>query len=161
MNVQQFAASFSAGFSRDNRFRVSGTAVPPAPLNALVQTTSLPGLSYDTAPYRDTGQRTMYPYDPIYQPLQLTFIDTSSNDVQAWYTNWMREVYRPQGFNYSDNYKKVLTIEKLDSQNNPTITYKCHDCFPSELSPVQLTSTQTNAPSILTVNIIYNYFVES
>lgn len=161
MRIDNFVAHFAkdSSLSRDNRFHVSGTAAPDHPLNALVQTVVLPGVSFDTAMWRNVGIRLKYPYDPIFGNVSVTFADDDFNSIQSYYNDWMlNKIYTSEGFKYKNEYARTLVIEKRDRNDNTTITYELENAFPVEMSDVSLTTAVSNSLSLLTVSFTYDYW---
>lgn len=99
-----------------------------------------------------------------YDPLNLTFL------VDEWLTSWknihdwMRGLTYPTSFT---EYKKVkkegllsdATLTVLNGQNNPVMRYVFRDCFPTALSPINMSSTDDGGVTVTCdVTLRYNWY---
>jgi len=156
MALQDFRELVNLDLSRNNRFIASGTAIPPEPLNTLLQTTQLPGIGFSTADWRDFGPLRKFPYDILYNEIPLTFLDTADHQIKAFYDDWMQnEVYRQTGFGYMDDYRREFEILKLDRQTNVKEIVRFYNVWPSMIEPTQLDSSATNTLTIISVTLTF------
>ena len=164
MALSNFQAIVSNDLSRNNRFRVLGDATPSgddtAFLNMLVQTVSLPGMAFNTAMWRDYSVPRKYPYDIAYNDLQITFLDTSNNLITNYYHDWMvgegeGAIHRRTGFGYMDQYRKDLTIQKLDRKDRITYEVLVRNAYPINIDDISLDSAGTDTLTQVTVTFAY------
>ena len=157
MSLQEFITSVSGGgISRDNRFRVSGTAIMTEHQN-LVQSVALPGIQFHTGLYRNVGAPTKYINNAVYNELSITFIDLEATPIQNYYREWIGQIYNELGqFQYKNDYVRTLKVEKLNRQGEVVNTYDFQGVFPTNVSDVALSQTSQNQPTQLTVTLSYD-----
>lgn len=156
MNIADFASLAAGGISRENRFQCEGRAVP-AGFEHLIQTAQLPGIQFHTGLYRNVGAGVKYINNVFYNDLTITFIDTEDMGVQAFYNDWIREVYPGKGqIAYKEVYAKELIITKLTRFNRQPIKYNFIKIFPINISDVALNTASQNTASQLTVTFAYD-----
>lgn len=156
MDIDDFVKNFN-DVSRENRFRVSGDkAIPPYPLEALVQSVSLPGIMVHTGLWRDVGHSIKYPNNVDFNELQISFYDTSDQKIQKFYVNWVGDMYNGREFKYKNQYVHDLYVHKLNRRNEEVIKYKAVNAFPIAISDVNLNTGGQNSPSIVTITFSYD-----
>lgn len=159
MSIANITRLAKGNFSRDNRF---GVHLPEmdGDLHALIQSTSLPGLNFHTAQWRNVGHGIKYAYDAAFPEIQMSFIDTADMKIQTYFTEWSKKIYinegNQKGFAYPDDYRKDVKIFKYNKKDtNPVMTYLLKDAFPITLTEVSLNTAGQNTMS--TLNIILSY----
>lgn len=129
------------------------------------QTVTLPGISLGEAqqvtPFTDLYK----PGDKlIYDPLNVTFLVDELLNSWKNIHDWMRGLGTPTKFMEYQRAKKEglvsdATLTVLNGQNNPVLRYMFRDCFPTALSPMNMSSTDDGGISMTCdVTLRYNWF---
>lgn len=138
-----------------NKFQLNFSRIPN--VQFFCQTVGLPGVSMSevmrTTPFVDL-------YSPgekiIYDLLNVTFI--IDEDIQTWVEihNWIRGMTFPTDFKEYEQLKTLskfsnpvrpqysdATLTLLTNANNPNYKIHFYDCFPTTLSSIMFSSTDT------------------
>lgn len=133
----------------------------------FTQRTTIPSISAAPIQHPTPFNPTFETGDRLnYGDLNFNFIvdETMSNYIEV--LNWIKGLSFPENFNQYDSLQKSteslrsdITIKVLNSHKNPVVQIYYYDCFPTDLSEVNLDTTQSDIvyPEA-TVTFRYNYF---
>lgn len=149
-NVRDFIASFKKELARPNRFDV----FIPIPLvmapffsnmneqfSLRCEMTEMPGRTFATTE-RKIGSVPIqkFPYQSVYNDLQMTFIVSGDMKEKLFFDEWM-ELINPSihyNFRYKVDYCIDIGITQYDMQNNETYRAVLIDAFPLAVSQLDL-----------------------
>ncbi len=172
-SVNKFIASFASNtgiaLGKSNRFMISGidnVSVPGGDLSMLIRDVTLPGKSLSTHVYRNIGTPYKLPYDITYPEVTLSFYDTETHDVRAFYSRWLRQVYQDSGdilgYGYYDSYTHDMEIHQLSSEVEDTTTFslKLIRSYPIAISDMTFSQDSSNAINKIDITMMYERWEE-
>jgi hypothetical protein len=120
---------------------------------------SLPGLSYTSTQSRTFGEYREIPYERIFDPLQLTFYCDRDMWIKGFFDSWASNIQntKTRTFSYYKDYTVDMTVVTLDSENNRTYGVKLFECYPKQISAIQL-SYEAKDVMRLQVQMQYRYY---
>ena len=149
-NISQFITSFKNDLARPNRYDVM-IPIPAAlapfylsttrNINMRCESTEMPGRTLATTE-RKIGSAPVqkFPYQSIYNDLQMTFIVDGDMSQKKFFDLWM-EYINPSStynFNYKGNYFSDIAITQYDQQNNATYRAVLVGAFPLVVNQLDL-----------------------
>ena len=145
------------------QFMLAFSRVPDT--SYFCQTVVLPGITMSEATQMTPMVDLWKPGDKLqYDPLNVTFL------VDEWLNSWknihdwMRGLTKPTKFREYERVKKEglisdATLTVLNGQNNPIMRYVFRDCFPTSLSPINMSSTDDGGVTVTCdATVRYNWF---
>jgi len=170
--LNEFIATIKvAGLAKPSKFEVS--IAKPTVLNdtqyqedinwrtmiLYCEQAALPGLSYTTTQSRTFGEFREIPYERIFDPLQLTFYCDRDMWIKGFFDTWASKIQntKTRTFSYYKDYTVEMTVVTLDSLNNRTYGVKLFECYPKQISAVQL-SYEAKDVMRLQVQMQYRYY---
>lgn len=157
----------SNGLARPTRFKVviisPGAAGTDDELVSLFcESSQLPQMILNVKPFKIQGPSHQRALGAEYggEGLPMTFHIDREMKVKKYFDDWLHTVVNPGSFtvNYFDDYKKDITIEQLDEQNNITYSLRLVDAFPRSVNLIDLNHTAINQTHRLTVLFTYRYW---
>lgn len=159
------AVNAGNGVASPTRFKVS-IAYPAAIASnfiknsdalVMVESVEIPGRQIATTPQMIYGVTRKMPYGVVYQDLSMTFICTNSMSQRTIFDGWHSLITDPTNnyFNYYDNYKSTIIIQKLDEQNNISYTVVVDEAYPVTVESQQLDANATDQYLRCTVQFAY------
>lgn len=179
LSIQSFISQINSdGLARNYQFLVS--FAKPQQLNSTMSEQSLslkcnvshlPGRLLNVKEYRTYGPIQKMAYGGQYESNEMGLILSANLQERDFFMAWQdlaignsrsSDVNLTSGMfdiGYFDDYKSMITIEKLDNLND--IRYSCtlHDAFPISIAPIIL-NWESNEIATLGINIAYRYFTE-
>lgn len=167
-SVERFkSAVLSNGLARPNRFRTIiispvGTPGDDELVSLFCESTQLPQLIMQTKPFRIQGVTHQRVVGAEYggEGIAMMFHIDREMRVKKYFDEWAHAVINRGEFsvNYFDNYRKDITIEQLDEQDNVTYSLRLIDAFPRAINLVELDHGSTNQTHRLNVLFAYKYW---
>lgn len=166
MTINSFISQVkSRGLARTNRYSVEIPFPTSNPdqnrlASLFCDAAQLPGVNVATNQQRITGEQRDFPYERMYDPLNLSFYVDTDMQVKLLFDNWINKVLDPNtkilGF-YKD-YVRDIKIRVLDvSEMKPKYTINLYEVYPKAVSPIQMDAA---AKDVMKVNVTlqYKYF---
>jgi hypothetical protein len=170
-NITNFREKFSG--VRPNRFTIngnfpSGTGLSAPELSIYCKATQLPGSSIGVIPVPWMGRVVKFSGERSYADWTLQIYDSSiaANELRAGFEKWIELMDGRD--THKINYSKVepWTITYMDmngtesGQGNPTGNrqIKLNNCFPVDISPVDLSYDAVDTFSEFTVTMAYDFW---
>lgn len=114
------------GLARTNRYEVkvsipSTTSKGDQLVSVFCDAVNLPGLSVATQPSRMYGEVREMPYEPIYEPVTLSFYVDSNMEVKKAFDRWMASIVNvnTREMMYYDDYVRDVTIKVINRDYTP------------------------------------------
>ena len=170
-NITNFRAKFSG--VRPNRFTINGnfpadTGLAAPDLSIYCKATQLPGSSIGVIPVPWMGRVVKFSGERSYADWTLQIYDSSiaSNDLRSGFENWIelmdgRDSHK---INYSLTEQWNITYMDMNGtvsgEGNPTgnRTIALNNCFPVDISPVDLSYDAVDTFSEFTVTMAYDFW---
>lgn len=118
----------------------------------MVQQVAIPGLVFGETTQKSPFTDIKLPGSTMtFQDLVVTF--TVDEDMRSWFEvwKWMKSlgpIENIPGIKPPREWFEDITLIILSSKNNPNLTFKFKDCWPKELSPVQMDTTVTDSQAM-------------
>lgn len=149
-SINNFLTTFKKDLAKPHRYDVTipiPLILAPFYLNTArnltlrCESTELPGRTFATTE-RKIGSAPVqkFPYQSIYNDLQMTFIVGGDMNEKKFFDLWM-EYINPSStynFNYKGNYVSDIGITQYDSQNNVTYRAVLIDAYPMVVNQLDL-----------------------
>jgi hypothetical protein len=155
-NVRDFVSTFKKDLARPSRFDVQiPIPVALAPfykdvaqqLNFRCEVTELPGRTFATTE-RKIGSAPLqkYPYQTMYNDVQMTFIVGGDMQERLFFDQWMEYINPSSTYNfkYKNNYSTDIAITQYDMQNKVTYKSVLIDAYPLVVNQLDLDWTADN-----------------
>ena len=167
MRIDDFKNALAKGGVRNNLFRVQGNignTSLPTKVGFLCKAASLPASSITPieVPYR--GRKLKLPGDREYAEWSLTFMSDGDFELRNAFEKWMDDLNKTvdnvatEELNLSGSLFPEWNIDHLDRTGNAIKSYRFFDCWPSEVSAVDVSYESTDLMEF-TVNLQYTYFI--
>jgi hypothetical protein len=170
MNIRNFANAFTGSGVKPTLFevqgRIGGTESPLTPF--LVRAATLPGTALGTieVPYR--GRRLKVPGDRAFGDWTLSVYNDSKFQLRNLFELWVdgiqsmqRNVARNEFLNFSQPIFCDWTINQLDRTGKPVKAYTMVGCFPTEISPIEVSYDAVDQIEEFSVTLAYTYFTSN
>lgn len=170
MNIRNFANSFTGAGVKPTLFEVQGrigsTESPLTPF--LVRAASLPGTALGTieVPYR--GRRLKVPGDRVFSDWTISIYNDNKFQLRTLFELWVdgiqsmqRNVAANEFVNFSQPIFCDWTVNQLDRTGKPVKAYTLVGCFPTDISPIDLSYDATDQIEEFSVTLSYSYFTSN
>jgi hypothetical protein len=170
MNIKNFANAMQGSGVKPSLFEVQGsiggTESPLTPF--LVRAASLPGTALGTIeiPYR--GRRIKVPGDRTYADWQITIINDNKFQLRNLFELWVnaiqsaeRNVATNEFINFAQPVFCNWTVNQLNRAGKPVKAYTLIGCFPTEISPIELSYDANDQIEEFSVSLAYSYFTSN
>lgn len=166
------------GLARTNTYEVKvslpGTSSKGDELiSVFCDAVNLPGLSIATQPSRTYGEIREMPYEPMYEPVQLSFYVDSNMEVKKAFERWMASIVNVNSREmfYYNSYIRDVSIKVVTRDYQPIpqseqlITTQSHEvaspyfvilseAYPKAISAIQL---DTGSKDLMKLNVTLQY----
>ena len=168
-NIDAFKANLLGGGARANQFFVQLTFpsyVAGGPLLAakgqfICKGAQLPSSTIDNTPTFFRGRQVNVAGERTFAPWTVTVINDNDfalrNAFEAW-MNGINDVANNTGRLRPSDYQVDLDVYQLDRNGSPVKHYKFVDCFPTEVSAIELNFDTNNQIEEFTTTFQYNYW---
>jgi hypothetical protein len=154
------------GLARTNRFQIyigfpAGTVVPyTGVLSSLFcEVAGLPGYNIATQPHRTIGEAREVPYEPMYDPINLTFYMDSSFEIKDAFETWMSYIIDPITKTHGYYSQYVSNISILVENVDQSVPYRVElfEAYPKSMQTITL---DQNGKDVMRLNIgiAYKYW---
>lgn len=171
MNISQFKNSLSGGGARPNLYRVTGTfpaaAVAAAGLNPsnqiqfLARAASIPAVKIGVAEAPFQGRKLKLAGDRTFDSWQITVINDTNFALRNAFEKWHDVVNRVEtniGRNGLSTYAQQWYVTQIDREGRDIKTYTFIDCWPSEVTAIELAMDNNNTIEEFGVTLEYQYY---
>lgn len=156
MDISKFRSTLNGDGARPNLFRVTidlpsnlaGLASGPAfgeKLSMTVRAAQIPGSTIGKIPQPYMGREIYLAGNRIFQDWNVTVVNDEDYIVRSVMENWMKAInshvtnVRADAAAGSFDYVSQATVEHLGKTKDSVIaTYKMINCWPTDLSPIEL-----------------------
>lgn len=165
-SVSEFVGHLKNGLARPNRYIVD--IISPIGGDETVQifchTCQLPMRGLMTFEHKThVGPPYKAPYSSSYEPVTFTFYADSNMNTRRYFDEWQQEVNNSWSNtnNYMNNFKGEIKITTLNQEGNERYSVKLHDAYPLNIGAVDLSYSQNNALTNVSVTISYRIWEAS
>ena len=135
-------------------------SVKPGTIEFLVSGVSLPGKSYATTTHRMYGFGLQVPYEAIYEPVQLTFMNTTDYSPRTFFEDWMSNIARIKSYNmhYYKDFISTVKIHAYDDQDRKRYSCELVESYPKSMSSIEMGWDSMDVQTF-TVDIQYSWWI--
>lgn len=113
-------------------------------MSFMCKAASFPSVTIGQIEVWNQGRKLPIPGDTSYETTwNLTFYNDVEHSVRRTFLSWMAATDNFQENWHSGNPGGLfvdMTVQQLDSQENPTAVYTFHNCFPNSVGEIQVTA---------------------
>lgn len=159
-SINEFIGHLKNGLARPNRYVVD--IIAPIGGDPTIQifchTCQLPMRSLATFEHKThIGPPYKAPYSTNYEPVTFTFYADKYMNSRRFFDHWQQRVSHVwSNMNYfMDEFKGTVIITTLDQEGKPGYKVKLYDAFPINVGAVDLSYSQNNALTNVSVTLSY------
>ena len=164
-SIDDFKSNLIGGGARANQYRVILTS-PPAITTGLdfnrasflVKATSLPGQTISEIEVQFRGRQLYMAGDRTVEAWTTTFINDTDFMVRNAMERWMsgiNDLETGVGLNAVSDYTAQLRVEQLDRDDNILKSYVLKNCWPTAITPIEL--SYDTVSDIETFDVTWRY----
>jgi hypothetical protein len=161
-DIFSFRDKLTDGGARANQFRVTLMSEIADQGTFLCHAASLPGSMIEVTPTMYRGRELKLPGERRFNNWNITIINDSSFDIRNVFEEWMHDIN-----NVEDNsgeirpysYVRTLGVDQLDRNDTVLKSYSMIDCWPTNLSDIQLSFRDNNTIEEFTVELAYVHWI--
>lgn len=129
-------------------------------VNILCHTASMPQRSLLTYTHRQLNAPINVPYSQEYQPVSFIFYGDGNMEVREYFDIWQQAVVniRSNTLNFMSEYVADVIIHQLDKSGNRTYSVRLYEAYPSMVSALDYSSTNTNQIQNVSIVLMYKYW---
>ena len=170
MNIKNFANAMQGAGVKPSLFevqgRIGGSESPLTPF--LVKAASLPGTALGTIeiPYR--GRKIKVPGDRVFSDWSISLINDNKFQLRNLFELWVdsiqsmeRNVATNEFINFSTPVFADWTVNQMDRTGKPIKAYTLVGCFPTDISPIDLSYESSDQIEEFSVTLAYSYFTSN
>jgi len=169
MNIDNFTSQLTGGGVRPHLFEVTGSIgeVEPASAKFLIKAAQLPASTVGIIEVPYKGRKIKIPGDRTFAEWTITVISDGNFDLRNAFEKWMSKINSHEGniSNPNDHTPgraggvyQDWTIRQLDRKGTTIHAYKMINCFPSELSAMEVSYETTDTIHEFTATLQYSYW---
>jgi len=170
MNIKNFANAMQGAGVKPSLFevqgRIGGTESPLTPF--LVKSASLPGTALGTIEIPFRGRRIKVPGDRVFGDWTITLINDNKFQLRNLFELWVNSIQSMQTniatnefINFAGPVFTDWTVNQLDRAGKPIKAYTLVGCFPTDISPIDLSYESTDQIEEFSVTLAYSYFTSN
>jgi len=164
-SIDDFKSNLIGGGARANQYRVIMTT-PPAittlldinRASFLVKATSLPGQTISEIEVQFRGRQLYLAGDRTFETWTTTIINDTDFMVRNAMERWMNGINNLDentGLTNVSDYTAQLTVEQLDRDDNILKSYVLRNCWPTAITPIEL--SYDTVSDIETFDVTWRY----
>lgn len=166
MNLDNFVANLKFGGARPNLFVVSGAfpsgiSVDRQKMEFHIKAASLPAYNLGSIILPFRGRQAKIPGDRTFDPWNITVINEADFNLRAAFEQWSNIINNLRTNVSSQLYSQYATdwtVTQLDRTGADIRTYKLIKCWPSQVSPINLSFDATDQVEEFDVTLEYQEF---
>lgn len=154
------------GLAKSNRFQVNisfpqGLTYPYTSVlsNLFCEVAGLPGYNLSTEPHRMIGESREVPYEPMYEPISMTFHMDSNFELKDAFESWMSYIIDPvtKSHGYYSLYTSRINIlvENMDGSVPYIVTL--FEAYPKNMQMINLDNNNKDTMR-MTIGFTYKYW---
>ena len=166
LGVDDFKSKLKGGGARSNLFKV--TLNFPIFAGGDVELTSflceaaqLPGSTFGTIVVPFRGRQVKFAGDRTFDPWTPTIINDVDFKIRDSFERWMNGINAHSantGLSNPTDYEADLVVEQLDKSGATVKTYNFRGCFPTSLSPIEVSYASENEIERFQVEFAVQYW---
>ena len=170
-NINAFKANIAGGGARANQFQVmlDNPAGITAGLNGardafMVKASSLPGQTITEVPVPFRGRTLYLAGDREFETWTTTFINETNFDIRTHFEKWLsaiNDLETSVGLTNFVDYSSDMTVVQLDRDNNNLKSYVLTNCWPTVISPIELSFDTVSEVETFDITWRYTHFSAS
>jgi len=154
------------GLARPNRFQVNigfpnGVSFPYTRTlsNLFCEAAALPGYTVATTPHRTIGEPREVPYEPMYDPISLTFYMDSSYEIKDAFETWMSYIIDPvtKAHGYYSDYASTVIITSENVDRSVPYEVTLFEAYPKTMQTITLDQNSREVMR-LSIGLSYKYW---
>lgn len=168
MSLDRFITQIKTrGIARTNRYRVFIPFIGANNFNSsgssnmelaqlFCESTTLPGLNIATDPARSFGEVREMPYEPMYDPVSMTFYMDADMHLKNAFDGWMSRVIDPftRTIQYYRSYTTDIEIYVDNVDGKSPYMIKLFEAYPKTVGSVQLAAESRD---IMKLPVVFQY----
>lgn len=148
MSWQQFRAEVrTRGLAKSSKYRVEipfpTTNLVAANLgNLFCESTSLPGFNIATTPHRMYGEVREMPYEPMYDPVSMSFYVDAQLTIKTLFDEWMKLIINPdtRHIQYYNNFVRPVSLFSVTVDGQEPYKITLFEAYPKTIGSIQLSA---------------------
>ena len=172
MKITDFTAKLTSGGVRPHLFEVKGSigGVSPAGTTFLIKAASLPASTVGIIEVPYKGRKIKIPGDRTFAEWTLTVISDGKFELRNAFEKWMSKINTHEGNISTDDHHRPgnavgiyedWEISQLGRDGKSLHAYRMVNCFPTELSAMDVSYETTDTIHEFTVTLQYTYWTAS
>ena len=164
INDFKSAIAKNLGVAKSNRFRVSFAGVPGwsgdvNDLSIMCDSVTMPTRQITTMDYSLHRHTIKIPTGYTEEDIKITFNVTQNYLAKKALDSWISNVVDVPTYrvNYNEAYRRDITIEQLDTQDNIIYTAAVKDAFPYEVSAIEFSNESEEIVKV-SATFAYGFF---
>jgi len=154
------------GLARANRFSVdigfpAGITSPYTRVlsSLFCEVAGLPGYNLATQPHRMVGESREVPYEPMYDPISLTFYMDSGYEIKDAFETWMSYIIDPitKAHGYYNKYATQIIITPENVDRSVPYQVMLFEAYPKSMQTIMLDQGNKEVMR-LTIGLSYKYW---
>ena len=169
-NINSFKANIAGGGARANQFQVVMTAptiaigLDASRASFLIKASSLPGQTITEVPVPFRGRTLYLAGDREFETWTTTIINETDFGLRNSMERWMsgiNDLETSTGVSDPASYYAEMRVEQLDRDNNILKFYTLKNCWPTVVSPIELSYDTVSEVETFDVTWRYTHFSAS
>tara|TARA_Y100000034_G_scaffold125941_1_gene176435 strand:- start:218 stop:775 length:558 start_codon:yes stop_codon:yes gene_type:complete len=169
MNIDNFTSQLTGGGVRPHLFEVDGSigGVSPEGTKFLIKAAQLPASTVGVIEVPYKGRKIKIPGDRTFAEWTITVISDGKFELRNAFEKWMSKINSHEGniSNPNDHSPgragglyQDWTIRQFDRKGETIHAYKMVNCFPTEVSAMEVSYETTDTIHEFTVSLQYTYW---
>ena len=168
MDISKFKGLLGAGGARPNQFRVILTfpgfvgSVPYTEYSLLVTGAALPASTVNPTIIQYRGREVKLAGERIFDPFTITVVNDTAMSLRRPFEEWMNgmnDLEANTGILNPIDYQVDMSVEHLDRNDDPLMTYVLYNAFPINMSEIGLQYGQNDVIEEFTVTFNYSHYL--
>lgn len=158
-SITDFKGSFE-NLAKPTLFKVEGFGADRQ-MEFLCKAAQLPASTLGVIEVPFLGRKIKVPGDPVYAEWTITIMNDETFELRKYFEDWVWRINNPVsniGLPSVEAAKEDGSVHQLNNQHATIVEYKIVGAFPTEVSPVDLSSESNDTVSEFTVNFAFDYF---
>lgn len=166
MSLEKIKKELKAG-ARPNKYRIKVQNPAGGPseeqLDILCKATSIPEATVGVIEVYNQGRKLPIAGDKSYgSAWDITFYNTQKLDIRNAFEDWMKKIDDVQTHNreweFNNEYMKDFQVAQLNGKDEIMSEYTLYNCWPSNITAVDLADDSQDTVSEFTVTITFSHW---
>ena len=168
MDISKFKGLLGAGGARPTQFRVILPfpgfvgSVPDTEYSLLVTGAALPASTVNPTIIQYRGREVKLAGERIFDPFTITIVNDTNMSLRKPFEEWMNgmnDLEANTGILNPIDYQVDMSVEHLDRNDDPLMTYVLYNAFPINMSEIGLQYGQNDVIEEFTVTFNYSHYL--